>query len=809
MPNNNVSGQGRRSRRYAAFNLVPSAGRGRSTNDLDSRLSDGGNDFPVAVAVSRDKILDSVNAHKRYIPPGENNNPILDLPELDCANQYCTSTEQVGHLPALCEREIDRLLQITQNPSEPLLFKYTSLLCHPSKGMYQKLSDAAKALSLGVLLSELDNSLLTSHHFPKLFDKKRHERLQAVLQNNVDDDPNCFRNADSNLCWELLDFVTGTIARLVTQAFQTEFLQQRMLAILAKLSTKLKILSLRPKTAAELCLNTSSEAASAERLQRFLVRSQPLSQETPDDDGLDRKQDSSGGMPNQRLPTSVEALQSVFEEGKQRKSVYFAENKLLRDDIFYLLGGFFANLQGSNPASGLPVDCFDMTSLVYRTGFDQFPVLLSQDRDTEILASSASDVVQISHTAFLMLGQTLKSIYEGPQPSITCTTHQECVPTVMQWDWYDEDRSNQRRFPVANSFELNSLTQVVSLAVLLVCTQPRTCRVLMGLFIAASSLNRAESLLESLPKKRFTAQVTLRTANFDQRYVRFSGDDAKPLSESLMTRSFLAPLSVSKRFSREEWEQMRAQDRQEILRKAAKKFNDLISDINSTKWTIDERAIIIQCRLYVYFWGLVCLILVLGGLAIGISVQNRIDGVDPFNFATFCWALAAFILLVVRSVRVENWPWRDFLRGRCVCRSVSELCSVTRLDAQNVLAYLLHNENSTILQTRGPFNKPFYRQENDGFSIDVRPELHTLLFSGIVLLKVSTNRGLGVVCLSVRKGTDYIPFIHSHREDEEEWNLASINYPNKTEKNDVILKRMHLDWNRVLGIYNIADRKFR
>ena len=89
-------------------------------------------------------------------------------------------------------------------------------------------------------------------------------------------------------------------------------------------------------------------------------------------------------------------------------------------------------------------------------------------------------------------------------------------------------------------------------------------------------------------------------------------------------------------------------------------FQSLTRDIK--KWTIDERAIIIQCPLYVALWELICLILVLGGLAIGFTVEQRIQGVDPFNITSFCWVLAAFILLVGVYLfflnRVQNpiWP---------------------------------------------------------------------------------------------------------------------------------------------------------
>ncbi|KAK5653609.1 hypothetical protein OQA88_8638 [Cercophora sp. LCS_1] len=115
-----------------------------------------------------------------------------------------------------------------------------------------------------------------------------------------------------------------------------------------------------------------------------------------------------------------------------------------------------------------------------------------------------------------------------------------------------------------------------------------------------------------------------------------------------------------------------------------------------------------------------------------------------------------------------------------------EIASIT------ILAYLLHNENSSILQTRGPFNTAFIKNADDGFSIDVKPELRTLLFSGIAPLKVSTYRGLGVVCLNLRKETAYILFSHSQERDEKEWKLASLSYPGSQDK-------------KILGIYNAHD----
>ncbi|KAF5485649.1 hypothetical protein CGCF413_v013441 [Colletotrichum fructicola] len=84
-----------------------------------------------------------------------------------------------------------------------------------------------------------------------------------------------------------------------------------------------------------------------------------------------------------------------------------------------------------------------------------------------------------------------------------------------------------------------------------------------------------------------------------------------------------------------------------------------------------------------------CGILVVGGITAGLIVGERIPGVDPFNIATFAWVLAAFIILIAKSLSVREWPWRDFLRGQVPCRSVSELHTVTGIDEQRILKYLL------------------------------------------------------------------------------------------------------------------------
>jgi hypothetical protein len=98
------------------------------------------------------------------------------------------------------------------------------------------------------------------------------------------------------------------------------------------------------------------------------------------------------------------------------------------------------------------------------------------------------------------------------------------------------------------------------------------------------------------------------------------------------------------------------------------------------------------------------------------------------------------VILVAKSIRVNDWPWRDFLSGEVPCRSVSELHSVTGTKEQDILGYLLSRESSNILITQGPYNKAFVRRGINGFGIDVKLEQDLGIWNhlGVVVIIEST-----------------------------------------------------------------------
>jgi hypothetical protein len=230
-------------------------------------------------------------------------------------------------------------------------------------------------------------------------------------------------------------------------------------------------------------------------------------------------------------------------------------------------------------------------------------------------------------------------------------------------------------------------------------------------------------------------------------------------------------------------------------------------DINN-QWTIAENSVTVNCRGYVTIVLLTSGILVVSGLAIGFFVGESISGVDPFGITTFCWILAGFVTLVMKSIKVENWPWKDFMYSQVVRRGVNELAANTKFSPQEIITFLLHSEQSHVLYAAGPYNVLFSRQSQNRFAIDVKIDLDTIMRSGFVVVKVSSDTGGALICVDVRRNVD-LKILQHCTWQEKEAKLMCIEVPseyNELDKYNVGWSKT--GWNRVVGIYSTLKMKF-
>lgn len=232
-------------------------------------------------------------------------------------------------------------------------------------------------------------------------------------------------------------------------------------------------------------------------------------------------------------------------------------------------------------------------------------------------------------------------------------------------------------------------------------------------------------------------------------------------------------------------------------------------------WVFTATSVTVRCRGYILGVLSLCLAIVLGGLAVPFTVTDRIAGVDPFNITMFVWLIVGTILVAAKGRYVKEWPWNDFIHGRVVCTSVSDLAEVSGIDKQLVLLKLLNDEQAIKLITDGPYNGMFSQKAEVGsraFSIDEPVKLSTMITAGFIILKVLSEHGEHLVCLDSRRNSS-IGYASSTSEGlrylscrnlinpDDGHNITTVSKNIEGMKEILYLKREKLGWKRVLGLY--------
>ncbi|KXH61300.1 hypothetical protein CSAL01_09873 [Colletotrichum salicis] len=216
--------------------------------------------------------------------------------------------------------------------------------------------------------------------------------------------------------------------------------------------------------------------------------------------------------------------------------------------------------------------------------------------------------------------------------------------------------------------------------------------------------------------------------------------------------------------------------------------------------TIQERSIKVRCPRYVYKVFVCTATIVLGGLVSDFLVGDRIPGVDPFNLAMYSWIIGGLMLLIAKVRHVSDWTWREFLLTEVACRSVSEVASLSKLDEQHILLHLLSKEPNSILRTADPYQGCFEKDsDGDGFSIDVKPQLETLVNAGIVPIKVLTLEGAAIVFLRLAYGSQgFKPVELAGKAPEVD---VCFEPPTKDNRLRRVIVRKEVSWTSILGLY--------
>lgn len=603
---------------------------------------------------------------------------------------------------------------------------------------------------------------------------------------------------EAPIYYHLVDYVTETVARLLCESFTSDEVDwvSIVITVLAKYSTKLKFLSSELPTYGVQALGRHSD------IRRDLGYYPLTAAENPSEICLDATLDVRHRDTN---------LNSTRGPGDRYIATYTSDMSAISNWLFRLLWNIFSDLNTRNTRNR-QTDEFEVSAVVFPAGSRGIPTITFQNRLGYISGSSSGVPVGMFRRAFGLLLNTAFNIQTNSNQAIASTRALSRL-------------SIQGRG--STSVEVRTMAEVISVMVISscmdssvtddmvrLCASLRVSHILSRIYDAAQGFTGFVSLYNTLSRKDL---ASLRRSLPLSDYLDSNGNYRLP-----------PQLGQVERNSRQhDLEAIRAVEEQ-IPASKRKRVSD-----SASKWAIEEHAVSVSCLPYTLSILAGCAILVLGGLMAGFFVGSRIDGVDPFNITMFAWIVAAFIILVSKSIRVGEWTWRDFLKGRVTCRTVRELANVTNLPEQNIIMHLLSSERETPLVFRGPYNNVFSNTRAEGFSVDVKPTVGTLFASGLIVLEVLVESGSALVCLDLRpvvttidsdtEGSRHNLSIHGyqvvdglrkqrmvHRQRKPCRVLACKDPPlqDETEK-DILFRKQVLHWEKIIGVYNRPEQSVR
>lgn len=730
------------------------------------------------------------------------------LPVFGAMSQYGVSEETELELFSL---EIRRLVDAVNSGAPIQLEHDPDWFGLADRDGYGRLDKLAWQLRQAISICFHDLELMMLEYYP-VYSRPDHFRKarETLLETFDPDSPrdpastcNDMRLKEHNnkAFHALVDYLTSTITQVLLRTMQGEFWDDNCIITMARCTTMIKVVSMDLVRAAETSLAAKREWAARMKRNADHEPSPPVFEDEKKKD----KEKTPFGKQQQALEKCVVL----------RAPRYFQVMHAFSNSMLVLLLSISRAIC-PDPGTTLPPDVFESTSIVFDTGFRGHRSLLCQEKSGGIGASGNRDEVHCASFAFEVCLEAFEDLARRTSPSNRLRTGDSEPSTLVYWKWTEmrtegdglhrgldtfkgESRTDQR--------ELSSMSDVITALIpyLTVCGT-FSCEMAAFTRLIMSIPDHGDPV-SMCAETRFIASFMVQTSKYDafsEKAAQDSRDVTSVSKNPIAEKRALAqgPMSSDLRNRGMSDEQLREGllHRTTAISKALEVMD---------RWTFDRSSIIIRSRWYC--WGTLacCAVLVVGGLVIGFTVNKRIDGVDPFNISVFCWVLAGFVIVFMKSLRVENWPWRDFFNGKVVCRSVSEVSAVSGIDEQLFLSILLRLEPIIIMNKEGPFRSIFRRVKSDavGFSIDIPLERESLVDAGCFFIRVESMEGPALVCIRATNGIPYNAVRpHSISREGEHDKCRDIREPHKwgrggAQKDMYPLCTNHIRWSRVVGLY--------
>ncbi|KAI0199931.1 hypothetical protein F4808DRAFT_196330 [Astrocystis sublimbata] len=621
-------------------------------------LSRAGHDYTEKI--NSDDIFETTQHHINY------KWNLSTLKGLDKYND-CTPYGITERKERECLRqEITRLVNSATSTS-PFLFDSRNRLDAAVDRGSTEISHIADQIRCAMGIIRLDNARVSLEHCTTELEETAHSFRQARrrLMGRYNTDQGRVEGSapvqlepkerNRQLYHALVDFITGSVARLLVRTAVSEYWSQTVFSSLASFAVKLKVLGNDTEKYARFSIATAEGALesmnqSSVSKEQLLIKIRP----SPDDD--------------------IKDIDTVDTETDTSRH-YHMEKTLLHTEVYWLIRRVLHNvlIKESKTASA---GSFEIHTTVYKAGLDCLPTSLTSDRLGEISVSSDFFVVKNSCTAIGMVIENIKAIDSRNSLLSKSTAVAARLPggdnkmTTIACQWLDPEESPS---PFKRQIDTANVDEVFSVVIPLSLGTAWVARSLARLISSAGvTTDEQDPIVQFKQQSRnFEANFTVTTAGWKEKEQRISQQKYKDDDVVTVPRSRIRPGVQAGTTNLASTYNISHNSDEDAVRVTETYQRDKDA---MNQWIIAEDSIRIECRGYVFFVLTVAAIMVLGGIAIPFVARNRISGVDPFQITLFLWVIAGVIILAAKGKYVSEWPWHEFLHGHVVCRTLRETC---------------------------------------------------------------------------------------------------------------------------------------
>ena len=438
----------------------------------------------------------------------------------DCTDYGVTETAE----KELIRIEIKRLVK-DADPNQEFMFQNDDIPRQTDEQGFKDISNIADQIVTNFQIIKHDNSHIAIKNCPSLAEEsgKAFTKSRRLLYTRYgrDEATKVVRKTlepperNRKAYFAVVDYVTSSAVRLLVRSASTDkqYWQNHLIAIIARWSVKLKLLSYDPAGYAQKSLNNGVD----------LIRTSVEEAKTNMDLIYIVKNSTEYNPDAKKETTEVSTVDTEMDVTMR----YYRECIILRRYMEMIIVPTLNSLlsQGKNAP-----DRFESSVLVYRTGLERTLTSLASDREGEITASSDVTHVKTVYTALSLLQANTRYIRQN----LDKTNVNHGISVTVSWEWPKENTI--KRESDVGEIQVDKMADLVSLLVPLTLANPFEGWVVDNLMEAISSgIDDDDQVLQfKPPRKDLIAAYCITTKNYELQSQRARNYHADPEVCSLM-----------------------------------------------------------------------------------------------------------------------------------------------------------------------------------------------------------------------------------------------------------------------------------